>query len=123
VVSVKTRRLSTDRTIMQFADMGKATLRGGRTYSAAEVALLAAHIDLTEAELREVSQRVAQVEWDQARLRSALARTAVAVVAAMSAGPRPAGERDVLHGVVDRCSAVRSEVLTAAREHAAVYPR
>jgi hypothetical protein len=78
------------------------------------------HIDLTEVELREVSQWMAQVEWDRARLRSALARTAVA---AMSAGPRPAGEHDVLHGLVDRSSAVRSEVLSAAREHAAVYPR
>lgn len=100
--------------------MGKATLRGGRAYSAGEVALLAAHIDLTEAKLREVSQWMAQVEWDRARLRSALARTAVA---AMSAGPGPAGGHDVLHGLVDRSSTVRSEVLTAAREHAAAYPR
>lgn len=108
---------------MRFADMGKATLRGGRTYSAAEVALLAAHIDLTEAKLREVSQWIVQVEWDRARLRSALARTAVAAVAAMSAGPGPAGGHDVLHGLVDRCSAMRSEVLSAAREYAAAYPR
>lgn len=101
---------------MRFADMGKATLRGGRTYSPAEVALLAAHIDLTEAKLREVSEWMTQVEWDRARLRSALVRTAVA---AMDAGV----EHDVLHGLVDRSSAVRSEVLTAARDHATAYPR
>ncbi|WP_432563987.1 hypothetical protein [Kineococcus sp. SYSU DK003] len=95
---------------MRFADMGKATLRGGRTYSPAEVALLAAHLDLTEAKLRQVSQWVAQVEWDRARLRSALARTAVA---AMNAGV----QHDVLHHLVERSGAVSTQVLAAARDH------
>jgi len=102
--------------VMRFADMGKATLRGGRTYSAAEVALLGAHITPTEATLRKVTVWARQVEWDQARLRSAPARTAVA---AMDAGV----EHDVVHRLVDRSSAVRSEVLTAAREHSLVHAR
>jgi hypothetical protein len=32
-------------------------------------------------------------------------------------------EHDVLHRLVDRSSAVRSEVLTAAHEHATVHAR
>lgn len=101
---------------MRFADMGRATRRGGRTYSAAEVALLEAHITQTEATLRDVAVWARQAEWDRARLRSALARTAAA---AMDAGV----EHDVVHRLVDRSSAVRSEVLTAAREHAMIHAR
>ena len=73
------------------------------------MALRAVHIDLTEAKLCEVLKWVAQIEWDRAWLRSALARTAEA---AMDAGV----DHDVLYGLVDRCGAVRSEVLTAARD-------
>jgi hypothetical protein len=73
----------------------------------------AARIDLIEAKLREVSLWMAQVEWDRARLRPALARTAVA--AGVQYG--------VLHGLVDRSSAVGSEVLAAARDHATAYLR
>jgi len=101
---------------MRFADMGKATLRGGRTYSAAQVALLDAYINQTEATLCEVVVWGREVEWDRARLRAALARTAAA---AMSAGV----QHDVLHRLVDRSSAVRAEVLTAASDHDQVYAR
>ena len=113
---IKTTAAAADVSTMRFADMGKATLRGGRTYSAAEVALLQAHISQTEAKLLEVTVWVRQVEWDRARLRSALARTAVA---AMDAGV----EHDVVHRLVDRSSAVPREVLAAAQAHAAEYPR
>lgn len=97
--------------MMRFADMGKATLRGGRTYSAAEVALLEAHINQTEAKLGDVAEWIRQVEWDRARLRSALARIASA---AMDAGV----EHEVLHRLTDQASAVSTTVLVAVRDHA-----